>query len=99
MAVALALLAALYLGALALAFAIAVDAVVDHAWGAVLGLVFFAVFFAVLAFVHVTKSKGLALRTTRAHPLAGDAEPVLRAVVERIAAAADLPPPRIALLY
>jgi heat shock protein HtpX len=98
MTLALVPLVALYALALLVGVAILVVALADGAWGALLGWFFFAVCFVVLVFLHWTRAEELVLRAARAKPLADDEEPELRALVERAAAAADLPVPRVALV-
>jgi heat shock protein HtpX len=98
MAIALVPLVALYALALLFGVAVFVVALADGAWGALLGWLFFAVCFVALAVLHWTRAEGLVLRAARAKPLGRDEEPELRALVERAAAAADLPAPRLALV-
>jgi heat shock protein HtpX len=98
MTLALVPLVALYALALLVGVAILVVALADGAWGALLGWFFFAVCFVVLVFLHWTRAEELVLRAARAKPLADDEEPELRALIERAAAAADLPVPRVALV-
>jgi heat shock protein HtpX len=98
MGVALLLVAAMYLLALLLSLAVLVAAIADRAWGALLGWFFFAACLAVLAVLHWLRGDDLVLRTARARRLERDEEPSLRKVVDRLAAAADVPPPGLALI-
>lgn len=98
MALALVPLVALYLLTLLFGIAIFFSALADRAWGALLGWFFFAVCFAGLAFLHWTQAEEIVLRAAQAKPLDDEQEPELRALVERTAAAADLPMPRLALV-
>lgn len=98
MALALVPLVALYLLALFFGIAIFISALSDGAWGALLGWFLFAAGFAVFGFLHWTRAEEMVLRAARAKPLEPGDEPELRTLVERAAAAADLPAPRIALV-
>jgi heat shock protein HtpX len=51
----------------------------------------------VLLWQHIHRSESVALRAARARKLAEGDEPELQALVARVAAMADLPPPRVAL--
>jgi heat shock protein HtpX len=98
MAFALVPVVALYLAGLLVAVLVLVSAVADRAWGALLGWFFFAFCFAVLAVLHWLRGDELVLRTAGAKPLDDEEQPELRRLVDRVAAAADLPPPRLALI-
>jgi heat shock protein HtpX len=98
MALALIPLIALYALALVLALVSFVALLADGAWGALLGWLFLAGGLAGLAVLHWLRAEELVLRTARAKPLGAGEEPELRAIVERVAAAVDLPPPRIAVI-
>ena len=98
MALALVPILALYLLALVLALTILVATLASGSWGALLGWFVFAVGFVVLAVLHWHRGEELVLRTVRAKPLGPGEEPELQELVERVAAAADLPPPRVALI-
>lgn len=98
MALALVPLVALYALVLFIGVAVFVVALADGAWGALLGWFFFAACFTGLAVLHWMRAEDLVLRAVRAKPLDGDQEPELRALVERAAAVADLPVPRVALV-
>jgi heat shock protein HtpX len=98
MALALMPLVVLYALALFVGVASFVLVLADGAWGALLGWFFFAVCFAALAFLHWTRAEEIVLRAARAKPVPAGEQPELRAIVERTAAAADLPTPRVALV-
>jgi heat shock protein HtpX len=98
MGVALLIVAAMYLLALLLSLAVLVGAIADRAWGALLGWFFFAACLAVLAVLHWLRGDDLVLRTARARRLERDEEASLRKVVDRLAAAADVRPPGLALI-
>ena len=74
-----------------------IGTLVDREWDAFLGAVLFAVGGPVLLWQHIHRSESVALRAARAKELAKDDEPELQALVARVAAMADLPPPRVAL--
>ena len=74
-----------------------IGTLVDRDWDAFLGAVLFAVGGPVLLWQHIHRSESVALRAARARELAEDDEPDLQALVARVAAMADLPPPRVAL--
>jgi heat shock protein HtpX len=98
MGIALLFVAAMYLAALLLSFVVLVAVIADQAWGALLGWFIFAAGLAVAAVVHWLRGDDLVFRAVRAKRLERDEEPKLRALVERLAAAADVPPPRLALI-
>jgi heat shock protein HtpX len=95
-AVALGLMALIYLGGEALFLTAAVRIALDGAYtGAVVALLF-AVGIAAALVGQLLKSATLALRATRATMLAPHQEPDLQALVARVPAMADLPAPRVA---
>lgn len=98
MVVALVPIVLLYLIWLLFVLTVLVGALADGSWGALLGGLFFTVSLVVLTVAYWLRADDLVLRTARARPLEADEEPELRALVERVAAAADLPPPRVALI-
>ena len=91
-------LVVLYAVALFVGVASLVLVVADGAWGALLGWFFFAACFVVLAFLHWTRAEEIVLRAARAKPIPDEEQQELRVVVERAAAAADLPAPSLALV-
>ena len=94
----LALVALFYLVAIAISLLVLVLAIVDRA-GWVLLFWLFANGVLVLAIrSHLAKVEKHALRAARAKLLEPGEKPELDALVARVAAAADLPPPRIALI-
>jgi heat shock protein HtpX len=97
MAVALIPILAWYLFAILLLFALVIGTLADRDWDAFLGAALFAVGGPVLLWQHVHRSESVALRAARGRELAEDDEPELQALVARVAAMADLPPPRVAL--
>jgi heat shock protein HtpX len=98
MAVALAIVALIYLAAEALFLVSAISAALDGAWLAAIGLLVFAggVVGALLA--QFRKSERILLRTVRAKILEPGEEADLQRLVGRVAAQADLPAPRVALI-
>jgi heat shock protein HtpX len=98
MALALIPLVALYLLGLFLALASLLAVLVDGSWGALLGWLLIFGGLAVVAATHWLHADELVLRTVRAKRLGDDDEPELRRIVDRVAAMADLPPPRLALV-
>jgi len=98
MAVALLFVAAMYLLALLLSFAVLVSVIADRAWGALLGWFFFAACLVIVAVMHWLHGDDLVLRTARAKRLERDEQPKLREIFDRLAAAADVPPPDLALI-
>jgi heat shock protein HtpX len=99
MALALVPLVALYLLALVLALATLVAVLADRDWGAFLGFLALAGGLCVAAAAHVLRASDLVLRAARARRLDDDEEPELRRIVDRVAAMADLSPPRLALIH
>ena len=97
MAVALIPIFAWYLLALLILVVLVIGTLVDRDWDAFLGAVLFAVGGPVLLWQHIHRSESVALRAARARELDEDDEPDLQALVARVAAMADLPPPRVAL--
>jgi heat shock protein HtpX len=97
MVVALIPIFAWYLFVLLLLLVLVIGTLVDREWDAFLGAVLFAVGGPVLLWQHIHRSESVALRAARAKELADDDEPELQALVARVAAMADLPPPRVAL--
>ncbi len=97
MGIAFGLVAAIYLVAVLAAAGLFVAAVADKDAGAIFGWLFLAVCFSLVAGAHLMKIERLALRTAGATVL-DDEEPELQALVRRLAAAADVPAPRIALI-
>jgi heat shock protein HtpX len=98
MFVALAIVALLYLAAEAIAVAVLVDGVVQGSfWAIVWGLALVVGIIAALI-VQIRKPEALLLRTVRAKMLEPDEETELQALVARVAAQADLPQPRVALI-
>jgi heat shock protein HtpX len=97
MGIAFGLVAAIYLVAVLAAAGLFVAAVADKDAGAIFGWLFLAVCFSLVAGAHLMKIERLALRTAGATVL-DDEEPELQALVRRLAAAADVPAPRTALI-
>ena len=98
MALALIPVVVLYLLGLFLALASLLTVLVDGSWGALLGWLLIFGGLAVVAATHWLQADELVLRTVRAKRLGEDDEPELRRIVDRVAAMADLPPPRLALV-
>jgi heat shock protein HtpX len=98
MGVAMLFVAAMYLAALLLSFAVLVAVIADRAWGALLGWFIFAAGLAVAAVMHWLHGDDLVFRTARAKRLERDEKPKLHALVDRLAAAADVPAPRLAII-
>jgi heat shock protein HtpX len=98
MVVALLPIALWYAGATLLLLALVVGTAVDGDWGAFLGALLFAVGIPVMLVAHVKRAEGLVLRTARARVLEPNEHSELQALVARVAAQADLPPPRVALV-
>src|SRR5262245_11379737 len=99
MAVALAIVALIYLVAEAVAVLLLIASLVQRdVWGALGGLIFVVgIVFALRA--QLRKPESLLLRTARAKILGPDEKPELQALVRRVAAQADLPAPRVALIH
>jgi heat shock protein HtpX len=99
MAIALALVGLIYLAAEAVLVAAFIDAVLQGSVGAALGSLMFIVAIVVLLVAQLRKPEALLLRTARAKVLEPADEPELQALVGRVAAQADLPAPRVALIH
>jgi heat shock protein HtpX len=98
MGVALLLVVAMYLAALVLSLVVLVAVIAERAWGALLGWFILAAGLGVAAFMHWLHGEDLVFRTVRAKRVEADEEPKLHELVVRLAAAANLPPPRLALI-
>ena len=98
MALALVPLVALYLFALVLAFLSLVAVLVDWSWRAFLGWALLAGGFGVVIVNHWLHAEDLVLRTARAKRLDDGEVPKLRRIVDRVAAMADVPAPRLAVI-
>ncbi len=98
MALALLPIAVWYVGATLLLLTFVVATAADGAWGAFLGALLFAVGLPLALVAHVKNGERLALRTAKARILERDEHPHLQALVARVAAQANLPPPRVALV-
>jgi heat shock protein HtpX len=98
MALALVPLAALYLLGLVIAVLSLVAVLADGSWGALLGWFCLAAGLVVVAVNHWLRAEDLVLRAARAKRLDDDEEPDLRRIVDQVAAMADVPPPRLALI-
>ncbi len=99
MGVALALVAFIYLVGEALFVGIAIGAALDGDWGAAAGGVVFAAAIVAVLVGQLRKSEALLLRTVRAKVLEPGEQPDLQELVGRVAAQADLPRPRVALIH
>jgi heat shock protein HtpX len=97
MAIALVPIAFWYLGAAALLLSLLVGTWLDREWEGFLGAVFITVGGAALFWQHVERSESVALRAARAEEVGPGAAPELHDLVARVAAMADLPPPRVAI--
>jgi heat shock protein HtpX len=98
MVLALVPLVVFYLLGLVIAVLSLVAVLADGAWGALLGWFFLAAGLVVVAVNHWLRAEDLVLRAARAKRLDDDEEPELRRIVDRVAAMADVPPPRLALI-
>jgi heat shock protein HtpX len=98
MAIALVPIVVWYLVAASLLVLLVIAAVSQRDWQGFAGALMFAVAGPVLLWGHVQKSESLALRAARAKEVAPTHEPELHALVRRVAAMADVPPPRVALV-
>lgn len=98
MVVALVPLVALYLLALVITVLSLIALLVDGSWIALLGWFFLAAGLVVVAASHWVRAEDLVLRAARAKRLDDGEEPELRQIVDRVAATADVPPPRLALI-
>jgi heat shock protein HtpX len=86
-----------YLLVAALLVGMAVALVLDPTWESVLAAGFLGVGGPVALWEHLQRSESVALRAARAEVLAADEQSELYALVARVAAQADLPPPKIAI--
>lgn len=93
---ALGLMALIYLGGEALFLTAAVKLVIDGAYTGAVIAIGFAVAIAAALVIQLFRSGRLALRATQAGVLAPHQEPDLQALVERVAAMADVPAPQVA---
>jgi heat shock protein HtpX len=98
MFLALVIVALLYLAAEAVAVAVFVVGVAEGDFWAILGGLLLAVGMVAALIAQIRKPEALLLRTVRAKVLESDQEPELQRLVERVAAQADLPQPRVALI-
>ena len=97
MAIALVPIAFWYLGAASLLLSLLVGTWLDREWEGFLGALFFTVAGVVLFWEHVQRSESVALRAARAEEVGAAEQPDLHALVGRVAAMADVPPPRVAI--
>ena len=98
MALALLPILALYAVAVFIAFATLLIALADGDVVAILSWFFFALCFGVIFFVHVLRGDQLVLRSAGAKTVERRDEKDLEDLVHRVAATADVPPPRVALI-
>jgi heat shock protein HtpX len=98
MGIGLLLVATMYLVALVLALATLVVVLAERDWAALLGWFFLAGGLALAGVMHWLHGDDLVLRTARARHVERAQEPGLHRLVDRVAAAADQPPPRLALI-
>jgi heat shock protein HtpX len=98
MFMALAIVALLYLAAEAIAVAVFIAGVVEGNVWSILGGLILAVGIVAALIAQIRKPEALLLRTARAKVLEPDQEPALQDLVARVAAQADLPQPRVALI-
>jgi heat shock protein HtpX len=99
MVLALLPLVALYLLALVLALVTLIAVLADGDWGAFLGFLALAGGLCLAAAAHWLRASDLVLRAARARRLDDSERPQLRRIVDRVAAMADIPPPRLALIH
>jgi heat shock protein HtpX len=99
MAVALTLVALIYLAVEAVLIAALIGSIAEGNVGAAFGALMFIVAIVVLLVVQLRKPEALLLRTARAKVLVAGDEPELQVLVARVAAEADLPQPRVALIH
>jgi heat shock protein HtpX len=97
MAIALLPIVLWYLLIAALLVGVALALVLDPTWESVLAAGLFGIGGPVALWQHLQRSESVALRAARAEVLAADEQSELYALVARVAAQADLPPPRIAI--
>jgi heat shock protein HtpX len=98
MAIAMTLIALIYIAGFAFFGGFAIDAARGGDWGAAAGGLMFAGMTVFALLVQLRKSEALILRAVGAKVLAPDAEPDLQQLAARVAAQADLPAPRVALI-
>jgi heat shock protein HtpX len=98
MVLALVPLAVLYLLGLVVALLSFVAVVVDGSWAALLGWFVFAAGVVLVVVNHWLRAEDLVLRAARGKRVEDEEEPELRRIVDRVAAMADVPPPRLALI-
>jgi heat shock protein HtpX len=99
MVVALALVALIYLAAEALAVVLTIAAALDRNVVATLGGLLFAAGIVAALIAQIRKPEALILRAARAKVLEAEQEAELQGLVARVAAQADLPQPRVALIH
>jgi heat shock protein HtpX len=99
MGVALTLVALIYLGAEAILLLIVVSGAREGDWAAVLAGLAFTPVIALLLVAQLRKSEELLLRKVRAKVLDPGERPELQEVVARVAAQANLPRPRVAVIH
>jgi heat shock protein HtpX len=99
MVVALALVAIIYLAAEAIAVALTVASALDGNVVATLGGLLFAAGIVAGLIAQIRKPEALILRAARAKVLEAEQEAELQGLVARVAAQADLPQPRVALIH
>jgi heat shock protein HtpX len=99
MVVALALVALIYLAAEAIAVALTIAAALDRNVVATLGGLLFAAGIVAGLIAQIRKPEALILRAARAKVLEAEQEAELQGLVARVAAQADLPQPRVALIH
>jgi heat shock protein HtpX len=87
----------LLIGALLVGMAVAL--VLDPTWESVLAAGFLGIGGPVGLWEHLQRSESVALRAARAEVLATDEQTELYALVARVAAQADLPAPRVAIVH
>jgi heat shock protein HtpX len=99
MVVALGIVGLIYLAAEAIMLALTVGAAAERNVLGVLGGLMFAGAIVGGLLAQIRKPERLILRTVRAKPLEASEHPELRALIQRVAAQADLPEPRVALIH
>jgi len=99
MIVALGIVGLIYLAAEAIMLAVTIGAAAEGNVGAALGGLMFACAIVVGLVAQIRKPEGLILRTARARLLEPGEERELQALVQRVAAQADLSEPRVALIH
>jgi heat shock protein HtpX len=98
MALGLGLVGLIYVVAELISVAITVAGLIDHDWQAAAGGLFIGALIVVGLLGQLHKSEWLVLRTARAKLLSAGEEPELQELVARVAAQADLPQPRVAII-